>query len=134
MSWSVHVGAGELWSSHRLPRTSPHHPNDVVEPIRQPPIRERLSRQHLLLADLELKARESRTIRFQRRVPAGSVAVGWARPDLFARVQAPQHISTSMLTALPPPRQRLAMPRLPPVRFSWLMSVTSTRAPLAPIG
>ena len=26
------------------------------------------------------------------------------------------------------------MPRLPPVRFSWWMSVTSTRAPLAPIG
>jgi len=45
-----------------------------------------------------------------------------------------QKRSTARATALPPPRQRAAIPRLRLRRCSSYSSVTSTRAPLAPIG
>ena len=43
-------------------------------------------------------------------------------------------ISTAIATPLPPPRQRVAMPRFSPRRLSAWINVVSTRAPLAPMG
>jgi hypothetical protein len=36
----------------------------------------------------------------------------------FLAICCDQHISTSIVTAFPPPRQSEQMPRLPPVRFN----------------
>ena len=58
--------------------------------------------------------------------PGGSVGSG--------RRTTAAGTSTATATASPPPMQRLAMPRRPPVRFRAVSRVTRIRAPLHPIG
>ena len=82
---------------------------------------------------------------------AGTTATAWSSTGLkdesstnsgdetsrhapFCGCESGQLASITIATAFPPPRQRLAKPRFLPVRRKAYMRLTSTLAPLAPMG